>query len=143
MADSYFLPEILGEILLKLPAKSLLRFITVCESWHSIITSFPFISAHLAQTPHSDTLFVRFYVSTSHRENYSLFQDSNNQPFYLNFTLELNFQFNCQLGYFRIVGSCNGIMCLADDLFGELQSLILWNPSIQKFIALPMPSIKP
>jgi len=32
---------------------------------------------------------------------------------------------------------------LADDLFRELRCLILWNPSIKKFIALPMPSIKP
>lgn len=44
---------------------------------------------------------------------------------------------------FRIIGSCNGIMCLSGDLFGELHNLILWNPSVQKFIALPMPSIKP
>ncbi|WMV49379.1 hypothetical protein MTR67_042764 [Solanum verrucosum] len=143
MADSYFLPELLREILLKLPAKSLLRFTAVCESWHSVITSFPFISAHLAQTPHSDTLIVRRYVSTSNREHYSLFQDSKNQPFYLNFTSELNFPFNIQLGYFRIIGSCNGILCLADDFFRELRNLILWNPSIKKFIALPMPSIKP
>ncbi|KAG5579667.1 hypothetical protein H5410_050294 [Solanum commersonii] len=136
MADSYFLPELLREILLKLPAKSLLRFTAVCESWHSVITSFPFISAHLAQTPHSDTLIVRRYVSTSNREHYSLFQDSKNQPFYLNFTSELNFPFNIQLGYFRIIGSCNGILCLADDLFGELRSLILWNPSIQNCLQI-------
>lgn len=34
-------------------------------------------------------------------------------------------------------------MCLSDDLFGDLRSLILWNPSIQKFITLPLPSIRP
>ncbi|XP_055807879.1 F-box protein At3g07870-like [Solanum dulcamara] len=143
MADSYFPPELLREILLKLPAKSLIRFTVVCKSWHSLITSFPFISTHLAQTPHTNTLLVRRYVSTHNNENYSLFQDSKNRPFSLNFTSELHFPFNCQLGYFRIVGSCNGIVCLSDDLFGELQSLVLWNPSIQKYITLPLPSIKP
>ncbi|KAH0742006.1 hypothetical protein KY290_035049 [Solanum tuberosum] len=44
-----------------------------------------------------------------------------------------------QKGYFKIVGSYNGIVCLYD----ELQSLVLWNPSIHKFISIPMPSIKP
>lgn len=72
-----------------------------------------------------------------------MFQDSKNRPFSLNLTSELNPPFNCQLGYFRIVGSCNGIVCLSDDLFGELRSLVLWNPSIHKFITLPLPLIKP
>ncbi|WMV49381.1 hypothetical protein MTR67_042766 [Solanum verrucosum] len=34
-------------------------------------------------------------------------------------------------------------MCLSSKLFGKLRSLVLWNPSIQKFITLPFPSIKP
>ncbi|KAH0778378.1 hypothetical protein KY290_004805 [Solanum tuberosum] len=143
-SESFYFPhEVVTEILLKLPAKSLIRFTVVCKSWYSLITSFPFISAHFAQTPQSDTVFVRRYDSSCNREHYSLFEDSKNRPFYLNFTSELHFPFNCPLGYFRIVGSCNGILCLSDDLFGELRSLILWNPSIQKFITLPMPSINP
>ncbi|KAK4723812.1 hypothetical protein R3W88_026591 [Solanum pinnatisectum] len=34
-------------------------------------------------------------------------------------------------------------MCLSGKLFGKLWSLVLWNPSIQKFKTLPFPSIKP
>ncbi|XP_004248467.1 F-box protein At3g07870-like [Solanum lycopersicum] len=143
-SDSFYFPlELLREILLKLPAESLIRFTVVCKSWYSLITSFPFISAHFAQTSHSETLFVRRYDSSRNREHYLLFEDSKNRPFNLNFTSELYFPFSCPLGYFRIVGSCNGILCLSDDLFGELRSLILWNPSIKKFIILPMPSINP
>ncbi|KAJ8534871.1 hypothetical protein K7X08_016599 [Anisodus acutangulus] len=57
--------------------------------------------------------------------------------------MELNFPVNCQLGYYRIVGTCNGVVCLCDDLFGELKNLFLWNPSIQKITTLPLPLIKP
>ncbi|KAK4723622.1 hypothetical protein R3W88_026401 [Solanum pinnatisectum] len=146
MTDSdstYFCSELLREILLKLPVKSLIRFTVVCKSWHSFITSFPFISAHLVQTPRSNTILVRRFDRTRKRENYSLFQDSKNRPFSLDFTSELNFPFKSNLGYFKIVGSCNGIVCLYDDLLGQLRSLVLWNPSIHKFISIPMPSIKP
>ncbi|XP_055809345.1 F-box protein At3g07870-like [Solanum dulcamara] len=144
MADCYLPPEIVREILLKLHAKSLLRFTVVCKSWRSLITSSPFISTHLAQTPHSsNTLLVRRYITTRHKEHYSLFQDSKNRPFSLNFTSELHFPFNFQRGYFSIVGSCNGILCLSDDLVGTLRNFVLWNPSIQKFITLPLPLIKP
>ncbi|CAN4087210.1 unnamed protein product [Withania somnifera] len=141
--SSYFPPELVLEILLKLPAKSLLRFTLVSKSWHALITSSPFISTHLTQTPRINTLLVRRYISTHNKEHYSLFQDSKKTLFCLNFTSELNFPFNCQLGYFRIIGSCNGILCLCDDLFGQLRNLVLWNPCIQKFVTLPLPEIKP
>ncbi|XP_059650940.1 F-box/kelch-repeat protein At3g06240-like [Cornus florida] len=39
--------------------------------------------------------------------------------------------------YFRIIGSCNGIVCLSDDLSCYMDGLYLWNPSIQKTMALP------
>ncbi|KAH0751750.1 hypothetical protein KY285_004898 [Solanum tuberosum] len=146
MTDSdsaYIPPKLLREILLKVPTKSLIRFIVVCKSWLSLITNYPFISAHLPQTPHSNTLLVRHYINTCNKENYSLFQDSKNQPFSLDSISELNFPFKCQQGYYTIVGSCNDIVCLSGKLFGKLRSLVLWNPSIQKFITLPFPSIKP
>ncbi|KAG5580018.1 hypothetical protein H5410_050645 [Solanum commersonii] len=114
--STYFGFELLKEILLKLPVKSLIRFTIVCK--------------------------LR-YVRTHKREHYSLFQESKNRPFSLDFTSKLNYPFKCKKGYFKIVGSCNGIVCLYDELLGELRSLVLWNPYIHKFISIPLPSIKP
>ncbi|WMV49654.1 hypothetical protein MTR67_043039 [Solanum verrucosum] len=48
-----------------------------------VITNFSFISAHLAQTPHSNTFLVRRYIRTRKTEHYSLFQESKNRPFSL------------------------------------------------------------
>jgi F-box interacting protein len=42
--------------------------------------------------------------------------------------------------FFSIVGSSNGLLCLADDVSGcESCEYVLWNPSIQKAIRLPRP----
>lgn len=38
-----------------------------------------------------------------------------------------------------MVGSCNGLVCLTDDSFGNTNTVILWNPSIQKSLTLPLP----
>ncbi|XP_016476971.1 F-box/kelch-repeat protein At3g06240-like [Nicotiana tabacum] len=143
-SNSYFPPDLLIEILLKLPVKSLLRFRAVSKSWNSLISSPAFISTHLNQTPKTSTLLLRRYDNTHNKEYYSLFQDCKNRPFCLDFSSQLNLPFNCQLGYFRIVGSCNGIMCLCDDFFADVGNVvvILWNPSIQKFTTLPLPLIR-
>ncbi|CAN4117500.1 unnamed protein product [Withania somnifera] len=141
---SYFPPELVLGILLKLPPKSLLRFTLVSKSWHSLITSPSFISTHLSQTPqtnNNNTLLVRHYISANNH-HYSLFQDSKKTPFTLNFTSQLNYPFNCQLGYFRILGFINGVLCLCNDLFGELRNLVLWNPCIRKFVSLRLPEVK-
>ncbi|KAH7861166.1 hypothetical protein Vadar_022478 [Vaccinium darrowii] len=41
--------------------------------------------------------------------------------------------------YFRVVGCCNGLVCLSDDLFGFSNTVILWNPSIRRAFTLPVP----
>ncbi|XP_062152722.1 F-box/kelch-repeat protein At3g06240-like [Alnus glutinosa] len=44
--------------------------------------------------------------------------------------------------FLYVVGSSNGLLCLADDVFGNKVGLyVLWNPSIQKAISLPEPNI--
>ncbi|XP_062153478.1 F-box/kelch-repeat protein At3g06240-like [Alnus glutinosa] len=45
--------------------------------------------------------------------------------------------------FFSIVGSSNGLLCLADDVSGcNSCEYVLWNPSIQKAIRLPIPNIR-
>ncbi|XP_059629888.1 F-box protein At3g07870-like [Cornus florida] len=38
---------------------------------------------------------------------------------------------------FRIIGCCNGVLCLSDDLHYYQEKLYLWNPSIQNLMTLP------
>ncbi|KAK3021077.1 hypothetical protein RJ639_046098 [Escallonia herrerae] len=139
MSD-YLPDEIIKEILTKLPVKSLLRFTAVCKSWYSHIKNPSFINAHLnqtiANTQHSSQrLLVRYYDKTSKEEQYTLRWDDD--KFGDQFSA-LNFPFKSVLGYVRIVGSCNGLLCLCDDLFGDANTITLWNPSIRKAVNVDM-----
>ncbi|KAK9266720.1 hypothetical protein L1049_025353 [Liquidambar formosana] len=49
--------------------------------------------------------------------------------------------FNGSFGGFRVEGYYNGLLCIS--CFGTQHPIHLWNPSIQKFKALPDPNILP
>ncbi|PIN14235.1 hypothetical protein CDL12_13132 [Handroanthus impetiginosus] len=142
MSD-YFPTELLIEIFLKLPVKPLIRCTTVCKSWHSLITSPSFICLHISENK-NHALLLRRYDSRDKREHYSLLKVADDGVFAVNSSLELEFPFKSQIGYFRIVGSCNGLVCLSDDFFANpSQPLIIWNPSVRNHVVLPKATINP
>ncbi|KAI8558427.1 hypothetical protein RHMOL_Rhmol04G0092400 [Rhododendron molle] len=51
---------------------------------------------------------------------------------------EMKFPFKLPVGYFRVVGGFNGLLCVADDYFTDKPQIIIWNPSTRKSITLPM-----
>lgn len=141
MSD-YFPTELLIEILLKLPVKSLIRFTSVCKSWQSLITSPTFISSHLSNN--KSHALLRLYDKRDKRERYSLLKVAENGPFGVNSSSEIEFPFKSRVGYFRIVGSCDGLVCLSDDLFVyPWQPVIIWNPSVRNHVVLPKAMINP
>ncbi|KAI8534302.1 hypothetical protein RHMOL_Rhmol10G0079700 [Rhododendron molle] len=142
MSD-YVPRETLINILTRLPAKTLLRFRCICKSWLSLLSSPDFTSAHLrtaaAKPP---VLLLRGYSLTGltprYKELYSLRSDD------ADFTslLDLHCPFKTRaVNFFRVVGSCNGLICLSDDLLGYTYTVILWNPAIRRNLTLPMPNI--
>ena len=50
---------------------------------------------------------------------------------------EFRIPFTFQSGLPRLVGSCNGILCLTDFIVSEFNGVYLWNPSVRKFKKLP------
>ncbi|XLR59056.1 hypothetical protein HN51_013420 [Arachis hypogaea] len=103
-AFSVLLDEIIREILLWLPARSLLRFQSVCSSWRTLISSSQFANDHiqkirrflgtvLVREPSQPTDVVRFAGKSCH----------------------------------KIINSCNRLVCLQD--ITDMDNLImLWNP---------------
>ncbi|XP_057506721.1 F-box protein At3g07870-like [Actinidia eriantha] len=142
MADANLLPEeTILEILKRLPAKSLLRFRCVCKSWSSLITSPNFIISCVNQNNTSENntyILLRIYSETHKKEIYTLHCDNPT----IDLRTHLDFPFTSFNPYFRIVGSCNGLICLADTLYTHKNDIVLWNPSIRKFLSLPEPSIR-
>ena len=44
-------------------------------------------------------------------------------------------------GIYHVVGTCNGLIFLADDIDGIENHFFLWNPCVRKFVELPIPDI--
>ncbi|XP_075674103.1 F-box protein At3g07870-like [Castanea sativa] len=142
-------PEILSNILLRLPTKSIVKFTCVCKTWRSLIRNPDFISAHLKLSNHnqplllfrfcSDSLLKQRYLDrdTDEKEVYKLYCD--NQDFNEHARFDFPFHTLGRTTIFSVVGTCNGLVCVEDD--GLLDRIILWNPCVRMFMELPKPSI--
>lgn len=142
MSD-YFPADLWSEILLNLPVESLIRFTIVCKSWKSLITSPNFIYAHISTAKNRSLL--RRYDKHDKHEHYSLLEFiGKNGSFAINSCSEFKFPFKSQIGYYRVVGSCDGVVCLTDDFFlYPSQPVILWNPSVRNHVILPQAITNP
>ncbi|KAL8461600.1 hypothetical protein ACS0TY_032906 [Phlomoides rotata] len=118
-------PEIIKDILSRLPVKSLLCLRCVSKSWCSWIDSKDFIQQHLQH-------------SFKTKSNRSLIVDSSSQHLFcvdLESFKRLDIG-NSQLGLFRtktLAGSCNGLALIVSDW----DNLVLWNPFTRKQNKLP------
>ncbi|KAM7468943.1 hypothetical protein LguiA_007126 [Lonicera macranthoides] len=144
MSGEYYLPqELLIQILLWLPPKSLLRFRSVSKSWCSLISSPNFIDIHTRNLPHvtNTRKLIRHCTTTSPREEvYSVFFD-NQSSFDRDDDVKIDFPFTSTTEY-RIVGSCNGLICLSDEnMWDDVYTTVLWNPAIRRKLTLPPPDI--
>ncbi|XP_060186993.1 F-box protein CPR1-like isoform X1 [Lycium barbarum] len=134
---SEYLPqELMLDIFTRLPIKSILRCTSLCKSWYSLLTSSNFISMHLNRKQ-DEHILVRHFSRNPEKEIYSLFCDNENLDQYAQYDLP----FNCSNFFFNIVGSCNGIFCLNDEM-SFCSAFYLWNPSIRKSVKLPNPTFR-
>ncbi|EYU24892.1 hypothetical protein ABFS82_13G026500 [Erythranthe guttata] len=145
MSD-YFPADLLSEILVKLPVKTLIRFTAVSKSWRSIITSAAFIASHLSNNSENQTLLLTRHGKHCKLDQFSLLKASENGNFGINSSSEIEIPFEFPIDYSRIVGSCDGLVCLSNDMFfrnPSIPSIIIWNPSVRNHIVLPNPTINP
>jgi|UniRef100_A0A2N9I026 F-box interacting protein len=144
MSDRYvsydFLPvEIVTNILLRLPTKSLITCICVCKTWKSLIQNPNFISTHL-------------HLSINNNNHHLLFcHRSNNEVVYASalhndddFTQHTGFDFPLLGPELKVyvVNTCNGLVCLCDyssTITNELY--FLWNPCVRRLVRLPSPNV--
>ena len=42
---------------------------------------------------------------------------------------------------YRVVGSCDGLLCLSDDKLSYTSRLCFWNPCVRKLVELPLPNV--
>ncbi|CAK8542486.1 unnamed protein product [Lathyrus sativus] len=116
-------PELITEILLRLPVKTLLRCKCVCKSWLSLISNPDFATSHFqfaVSPPTHKLVFLENYFDAPETISIdfdaSLYDDSSYSSLSLEF---LRFRSCCE-----IVGSCRGFLFLHCDSY-----FYLWNPS--------------
>ncbi|OWM67584.1 hypothetical protein CDL15_Pgr024669 [Punica granatum] len=128
---------ILIDILSRLPVKSLIRFKCVSKRWHFLISDPRFAMSHLRrsveQSLNPDSC-RRVLIGTKPLRSVNcdaLIEDANAHTA----ITELEYPSMVPEHRFRIVGSCNGLVCL---LFYH-ERLTVWNPSTRQSRDLPSP----
>ncbi|XP_055962378.1 F-box/kelch-repeat protein At3g06240-like [Mercurialis annua] len=138
---SEYLPEeVIFQILLRLPVKSLLKFTCVCKLWNSIIRTPHFISNQIHTTFSSNKHHRFIFLLHSYKSNYEFSMHFDNKDF--DQYLPVQPLFN-QADACDVVGSSNGLVCLFYvykmniNFNGGICKFVIWNPSIRKYLLLP------
>ncbi|MCD7458691.1 hypothetical protein HAX54_038907 [Datura stramonium] len=131
-------PEVISEMLSRLPVKSLLRFRCVSKSFKTLIDSPKFIQAHCKQQemkPNSDMKLIL----KAHNKADNLFSleftsiASTRQP------KELDHPLKQLYGPTQVLGSCRGLFLISNSMNDNG----VWNPSTKKFRKLPICRFNP
>ncbi|XP_030967226.1 F-box protein CPR1-like [Quercus lobata] len=131
--------DIVLNILTRLPVKSVIRLRCVSKSLYSSITTPYFISTHLNHTKNNinrDNACV-IHLPYSSRPAIPACTVALDRSF--DTISEIRIPFDFPHPRAQIVGSCNGLLCLADLVYGNV--IYLWNPSVRKFKKLPDPCL--
>ncbi|CAL0309073.1 unnamed protein product [Lupinus luteus] len=116
--------DLVFEILSKLPVKSLLRFITVCKSWNSLILSPIFVKKHLNRSSSDSTLQFHRLLGRNILGNGPGLQFSQSLLTLIDNPLQPPFDsllFAKLPSEPLVLGSCNGLICWLyfDDYFNH------------------------
>ncbi|PHT85374.1 hypothetical protein T459_07480 [Capsicum annuum] len=128
-------PELITEILVRLPVKSLLKFKSVSKSWLALILSPDFIKNHLNLSANNkDNTYHRIILSNSHPP-----RDPKVCPLrslldgdFVTEAYDFDYPMKNTTSCFWTVGSVNGLICLEVVDIG----LCIWNPTIRKYKTL-------
>ncbi|GLT99270.1 hypothetical protein SLE2022_167170 [Rubroshorea leprosula] len=133
MSPRTFPRDTTAEILLLLPVKSLVRFKLVSSSWWSLISDPFFRRTHFNRAIQNPELCSqKALLSTSSR--FMFFDPEESFEVDGNSVVDLLFPAETRHPHLRIVGSCNGLVCLVSS---RSRDFFLWNPSTRDCNELP------
>nr|GMD85296.1 F-box/kelch-repeat protein At3g23880-like [Ipomoea batatas] len=127
--------EIIEEVLARLPVECLLRFRCVSKSWLALITSHYFVNTHLDvcknkhESGRNRLFLIASFSGLGKICSISSIVPENSSPT----LIELSRFSKSPCRSPRILGSCNGLLCLSTVNF----KLMLWSPSTRKSVEFP------
>ncbi|KAF5731642.1 F-box and associated interaction domains-containing protein putative isoform 1 [Tripterygium wilfordii] len=146
MAMTDISDDVVIDILPRLPVKSLMRFNSVCKAWHALFRNPDFISMHsvkrAALCKSNTPLLVK---RGAHGENCLTFisstanHDGSEKTLWIKEIIYLPIGWNL-LSNPRVVGPCNGLLCLFEHT--NPVKIVLWNPATREFKPLPLAPIE-
>ncbi|XP_059650079.1 F-box/kelch-repeat protein At3g06240-like [Cornus florida] len=136
--------EILIQIFVRLPVKSLVQVRSICKSWYSLITDRSFIESHLKhQTSPSNNIYSSLFLfgykpgcDIYSHWRYAIRYDDESFGEYFKPELPVH------ISYLSVCGSCNGLVCLSGrPIFASRLGwpIYLWNPALRRMKTLPEP----
>ncbi|KAF3450317.1 hypothetical protein FNV43_RR06397 [Rhamnella rubrinervis] len=141
----YMPDELLKEIILKLPMRSVARWKCVCKSWNSYLNSYDFIIQYLQlsnnnKIKHNGSdpdLILRYRPKDDSDDHLDLISIISHETLEVVDTHELS-TYTQSIGVKRvsdyIVSCCNGVVCIADRYYDVH---MLWNPKTKQVKLLP------
>ncbi|XP_071715244.1 F-box/kelch-repeat protein At3g06240-like [Rutidosis leptorrhynchoides] len=127
---SFLCEDLIVEIIIRLPPKSLLQFRCLSKTWCSRITSSDFIRNHALRSLKTPNKVIVRQRILCQRQNGVILISTMLYPEEKMYS-GLKIKFPCS--DFTIIGSCNGIICLKN----EDGATILWNLSIGRKLTIP------
>ncbi|XP_057736169.1 F-box/kelch-repeat protein At3g23880-like [Arachis stenosperma] len=119
--------ELIREILLRLPPRSLLRLRRVCNSWKTLISSSQFAKDHLQHSTAADPSLSRPRVAYHHYCHHG-FGDFSLRSLFENPSKPTEVVLFVERRNYMVIGSCNGLLCLLYYVAGINNYVRLWNP---------------
>jgi F-box interacting protein len=143
--SSEFIPDdVVFDILIRFPVKSLIRFRCVSKSYNSTITSPIFITKHLnLNQANNHNGYLLYSIDPISRPPLDRLSDREICAVVCNsdFTLTEISRFQIPFTHADMIGFCNGIFCFYNY---RDYTIYLWNPSIKKskMLATTTPTFK-
>ncbi|GJX41480.1 F-box domain containing protein [Tanacetum coccineum] len=142
MSDLFYLPrDILIDILLRLPTKSLGQLKSVCKNWSSFISSASFVKLHHHRAIYdTNTNHSRVYIRSTHSDHSVNFEspscyegaDDDDEAQAI---VSLNNPTEKEMVGEKSLGACYGLVYFV--CYGDC--ILLWNPTTQETRLIPDP----
>lgn len=125
--------EISLDILSRLPITSVMQSRFVCRAWHTLSLDQNLVNLHLSQATKRNP-FLIFHCDYPIR-NQLYFVEFSDRDDDKGIVRKINTPFSASMPEFKVVGSCNGLLCLSDSLYND--SVYIYNPFTRDYIELP------